>query len=64
MGFQLSKTDVDSVINCQPEAIERVLLYVKGKIDKYLENTQNQAPPEIMTKKQAVQYYQQQEQNP
>jgi hypothetical protein len=37
MGFQLNKTDIDAVINCVPEAIERVLKVLQIKIEKYLE---------------------------
>ena len=37
IGFQLSKNDVDHVINCVPDAIERVLKVVQVKLEKYLQ---------------------------
>lgn len=37
MGFQLSKNDIEAVISCQPEAVERVLKTVQLRIEKYLE---------------------------
>jgi len=37
IGFQLSKTDVDNVINCQPEAVERVLRLVQLKVEKFFD---------------------------
>ena len=44
IGFQLSKNDIDNVSQCVPEAIERVLRVVKGKLDKYVRNPQAVAP--------------------
>ena len=38
MGFQLSKKDIDSVVNAEPEAIERILSAVNIKIVDFLEN--------------------------
>ena len=40
MGFQLSKKDIDSVVNAEPEAIERILSAVNIKIVDFLENAQ------------------------
>ncbi|CAD8140877.1 unnamed protein product [Paramecium octaurelia] len=43
IGFTLSKEQVDSVISCQSEAIERVLKFVQAKLEYYLENNANSA---------------------
>ncbi|CAD8143942.1 unnamed protein product [Paramecium octaurelia] len=43
IGFTLSKEQVDSVISCQSEAIERVLKFVQAKLEYYLENNTNSA---------------------
>ncbi|KAM3142075.1 Sperm flagellar protein 1 [Paramecium bursaria] len=40
MGFQLSREQVDSVIQCQPEAIERVLKFVQQKLEIFMEQSQ------------------------
>jgi hypothetical protein len=32
MGFQLAASDIDAVINCVPDAIERVLKFVQIKV--------------------------------
>ena len=37
MGFQISRTDIDKVINAVPQAIERVLKVVKDRIEDYKE---------------------------
>ena len=37
MGFQISNTDVEAVINCVPDAIERVLKVVQVKVDRFVE---------------------------
>ena len=43
MGFQLAKKDIDSVVNAEPEAIERILSAVNVKIFDFLENSQQAA---------------------
>mmetsp|Transcript_79886 Transcript_79886/g.93365 ORF Transcript_79886/g.93365 Transcript_79886/m.93365 type:complete len:212 (-) Transcript_79886:59-694(-) len=59
IGFQLSKNDIDTVVNCAPEAIERVILFVRSRIDKYLENLENkQDPAPEMPKQRQFQYNQ------
>ena len=37
MGFQISKGDIDCMINAQPDAVERVLRVVQIKLDKYID---------------------------
>lgn len=37
MGFQISKGDIDCIINAQPDAVERVLRVVQIKLDKYID---------------------------
>lgn len=58
IGFQLSKTDIDSVVNCVPEAIEKVLLYVRGKVDKYMENLENKQQEPITSIPKSMAYQQ------
>ena len=41
MGFQLNQGDIEAVINCVPDAIERVLKVVQVKIERFLEKQQN-----------------------
>jgi len=41
MGFTLNKNDIEDVINCVPEAIERVIKIVQIKIEKYRESLAN-----------------------
>ena len=36
MGFQVSKTDIESVVNCVPDAVERVLKVVQVKLEQFL----------------------------
>ena len=36
MGFQISKTDVENVVHCVPDAVERVLKVVQIKLENYL----------------------------
>ena len=35
LGFQISKKDIENVVACSPEAVERVLLTVRYKLDEY-----------------------------
>ena len=44
MGFQLNQGDIEAVINCVPDAIERVLKVVQVKIDRYLEKPHKSSP--------------------
>ena len=37
MAFQISKNDINAVVTCVPEAVERVIRVIKGKVEKYLE---------------------------
>ena len=37
MGFQITKEDIDDVVNARPEGIERILRIVKMKIQRYLQ---------------------------
>jgi len=48
MGFQISRNDIDQVINCAPDAIERVLKLVREKITEFKERGRS---PEITSKK-------------
>lgn len=43
MGFQLSKNDIDHVINCVPDAVERVLKVVQVKIEKFLQQRREES---------------------
>jgi len=36
MNFQLSKKDIDQVVNCVPDAIERVLKVIQVKMDRFM----------------------------
>lgn len=45
MGFQISAGDIEAVINCVPEAIERVLRVLQIKIERYLERGGNVSSP-------------------
>ncbi|EAR83434.2 sperm flagellar protein (macronuclear) [Tetrahymena thermophila SB210] len=38
MGFQISKNDIDCIINAVPDAVERVLKVCQIKLDKYLDD--------------------------
>lgn len=42
MGFQLTNNDTEAVINCMPEAIERVLKVLQVKLQLYLEQQKMQ----------------------
>jgi len=44
MGFQLNQADVEAVINCVPDAIERVLKVVQVKIERFLEKPNKSSP--------------------
>ena len=35
LGFQISKKDIENVVACSPEAVERVLLTVRHKLKEY-----------------------------
>jgi hypothetical protein len=45
MGFQLNQADVDAVINCVPDAVERVLKVVQVKTERFLEKPTNKSSP-------------------
>ena len=36
MGFKISLPDIQSIVNCVPDAIERVLKVVQIKLENYL----------------------------
>jgi CH-like domain in sperm protein len=38
MGFQISRNDIDKIVTCVPQTIEKVLFLVKQKIEEYVEN--------------------------
>jgi len=44
MGFQLNQTDIEAVINCVPDAIERVLKVVQVKTERFLEKPNRGSP--------------------
>lgn len=46
LGFQIKNTDVEAVINCVPEAIERVLRVIQVKLERYLEKGGYRGSPE------------------
>lgn len=35
MGFIFQKNDLEAVINCVPDIIERILKQIKNKVEKY-----------------------------
>lgn len=35
MGFSLSKIDIENVVKCSPDSIEKVLKYIKNKLANY-----------------------------
>ena len=37
MGFQISRSDIDKIVNSAPQTIERVLKVVKEKLEEYKE---------------------------
>jgi hypothetical protein len=45
MGFQLSKNDIECVVNAQPLAIERILKVLQVKTEKVLQNQDPRAKP-------------------
>ncbi|CAK60270.1 unnamed protein product (macronuclear) [Paramecium tetraurelia] len=62
LGFQLSKNDIDSVIACSPEAVERVLKLLQIKIEKYLEQQKELERRALEQQKQQQQQSQQKQQ--
>ncbi|CAG9316559.1 unnamed protein product [Blepharisma stoltei] len=42
MGFQIARTDIDNIVNCNPETIERVLKVVQDKINEYKDRKSEQ----------------------
>jgi len=54
MGFQLAKSDIELVVSASPEAIWRVLSYVRDKIQDYKEGkTSVESPPHTETRPRA-----------
>ncbi|CAG9327322.1 unnamed protein product [Blepharisma stoltei] len=48
MGFQIARSDIDSIVNCAPEVIERVLRLIQEKINEYKDRKpeQDESPPQ------------------
>ena len=44
MGFQISRADVDRIINSTPQAIERVLAVVKQRVEEFKDTRPEEAP--------------------
>lgn len=44
MGFTISQLDVQSVVECKPEVIERVLKVVKVKVEAFMNNPEGFTP--------------------
>ena len=42
LGLQLSKSDIESAVNCSPEAIEKILKIVKLRVENYTEKARSQ----------------------
>ena len=42
MGFQLTKKDIENIITCQPEAVERVLNILHTKIEKHIDKPKSE----------------------
>lgn len=40
IGFQLSTSDIEQVVNCVPDSVERVLKVIQVKIDNFLSRDQ------------------------
>lgn len=36
MGFQIGNADIEAIINCVPDSIERVLRVIQVKLEKFL----------------------------
>ena len=36
LGMQVSKSDIDQIVNCAPEAVERALKAVQAKVHLYI----------------------------
>ena len=36
MNFQVSKIDIESIVSCVPDAVERVLKVAQVKLEQYL----------------------------
>ncbi len=50
MGFQVSRQDIDRVVNCMPEAIERVLRLVQLKVEStQITDYKNRTPQRSVT---------------
>lgn len=39
INFQISKNDIEHIITCTPDSIERVLKILKEKIELYIEKS-------------------------
>lgn len=48
MGFQLARSDIDKMINCVPETVEKVLKMVQDKLEEYRDRKPEQeaSPPQ------------------
>jgi hypothetical protein len=44
LGFQLTKPEIDSLVNCLPDAVERVLKITKSKIELYKPTAEDASP--------------------
>lgn len=44
IGFQLAKTDIDKIVNCAPDAVERVLAVIHQHINEFKERGEDPVP--------------------
>lgn len=54
MGFTVDKLDIDAVVNCERGAIERVLLYCKGKMLEFQESPEENLEEHVPAKSTPV----------
>ncbi|CAG9310393.1 unnamed protein product [Blepharisma stoltei] len=45
IGFQIARTDIDKIINCEPEAVEKVLHLVQEKLEEFKERKSDEPSP-------------------
>jgi hypothetical protein len=62
LNFQLTKQDIENVISCQPEAIEKVLRVIQIRLEKYFEKSKMDADADNSPLKPSQKYGQQQQQ--
>jgi hypothetical protein len=41
MGFQISKVDIENIVNANQGCVEKVLLFVKRQLEEFMKSQQN-----------------------